>query len=96
MINPHLRPRDARGPRVVKTLVPLSKGSVAVYSGTRVRQAFAEVTQDMNLYKSAKLGLLFQAIYQQGKKDGAREVNDLFERMMKTIPHKNPGQPKKK
>jgi hypothetical protein len=96
MFHPSLRPTHAGGPRVVKTLVPFSKGSIAVYSGTRVRQAFTEVTQDMNIYKGAKLGLLFQAIYEQGKKDGAREVNDLFERMMKTIPHKNPGQPRKK
>ena len=82
--------------RVVKTLVPLPKGSVPVYFGTRIAQALHEVTVDMNLYKGVRLGELLQAVYEQGKKDGARQVKDSFEHMMKQIPHKNPGQPKKR
>lgn len=83
-------------PRVVKTLVPLPKGQIPVYFGTRIAQALAEVTVDMTLYKGVRLGELLQAVYEQGKKDGARKVKDSFEHMMTQIPHKNPGQPKKK
>jgi len=82
-------------PRVVKTLVPLPKGSVPVYFGTRIVQALREVTVDLTLYKGVRLGELLQAVYEQGKKDGARRVKDSFGHMMKQIPHKNPGQPKK-
>lgn len=83
-------------PRVVKTVVPLPKGSVPVYFGARIAQALHEVTVDMTLYKGVRLGELLQAVYEQGKKDGARQVKDSFEHMMKQIPHRNPGQPKKK
>jgi hypothetical protein len=87
---------NAKKPRVVKILVPLPNGQVPVYFGTRIAQALHEVTVDMTLYKGVRLGELLQAVYEQGKKDGARQVRDSFERMMKQIPHKNPGQPKKK
>jgi hypothetical protein len=83
-------------PRVVKALVPLPKGPVPVYFGTRILKALHEVTLDMTLYKGVRLGELLQAVYEQVKKDGARQVKDSFDHMMKQIPHKNPGQPKKK
>jgi len=35
------------------------------------------------------------ALYQQGKKDGARDVFEAVDGMKKTIKHRNPGQPKK-
>jgi hypothetical protein len=84
-----------KNPRCVKTLVPLSKGSIAVYAGVRVSNALEEVTASMDLYQGVKLTQLFEAVYEQGKKDGARDVRDSFAVMMKTIPHLNPGQPKK-
>jgi len=83
-------------PRYVKTLVPLSKGEVSVYAGVRVSNALHEVTVDMDFYKGVKLAELLEAVYQQGKKDGARGVRDSFEKMMKQIPHLNPGQPRKR
>lgn len=88
--------QTVKKPRVVKTLVPLPKGDVPVYFGTPVAEAFREVTVDMTLYKGVRLGQLLQAVYEQGKKDGARQVRDGFESMMKKIPHKNPGQPRKR
>jgi hypothetical protein len=86
------KPKKAR---VVKTLVPLPKGSVPVYFGSRIAEALHEVTVDLTLYKGVRLGQLLQAVYEQGKKDGARQVKETFDNMMKNIPHKNPGQPKK-
>jgi hypothetical protein len=82
-------------PRVVKTLVPLPSGTIAVYFGTRVASALKEVTVDMNLYKGVRLGELIEAVYLQGRKDGAREVKTSFDALMKTIPYRNPGKPKK-
>lgn len=83
-------------PRVVKTLVPLPQGTVPVYFGKHVAEALHEVTVDMTLYKGVRLGQLLQAVYDQGSKDGARNVKESFDKMMKAIPHRNPGKPKKK
>jgi hypothetical protein len=47
-------------------------------------------------YQGSKISDLFGAIYEQGKKDGAKLVRDSFERMMIEIPHQNPGRPGKK
>jgi hypothetical protein len=82
--------------RVVKTIVSLPKGQVPVYFGSCVAQALREVTVDMNLYSGVRLGELLQALYEQGKKDGARRVKESFDQMMKQIPHMNPGKPKKR
>ena len=82
-------------PRYVKTNIQLTSGVVPVYAGVRVAEALHEVTKDMSLYKGVRLTQLLEAVYRQGTKDGARVVRDSFENMMKTIPHQNPGQPKK-
>ena len=83
-------------PRAVKTLIPLAKGEVPVYAGVRVAHALQEVTADMDVYKGVRLTQLLEAVYLQGKKDGARAVRDSFEVMMRDIPHLNPGQPRKR
>ena len=88
--------KRSKRPRSVKTLIPLSKGSVAVYAGVRVAHALHEVTADMDFYRGVRLAELLEAVYQQGKKDGARLVRESFEGMMKQIPHLNPGQPRKR
>ncbi|MFZ3277617.1 MAG: hypothetical protein WA182_12010 [Candidatus Sulfotelmatobacter sp.] len=87
----------AKKPRYVKTLVPLSRNNeLSVYAGVRVRNAMRDVTEKMDVYQGGKLLVVLEAVYQQGKKDGARTVQQSFETMMKDIPHLNPGQPKKK
>jgi len=84
-------------PRYVRTDIAVSGNqSIRVYAGERVATALHEVTADMDLYKGVRLAQLFEAVYQQGTKDGARIVRDSFDKMMGKIPHKNPGQPKKK
>lgn len=70
--------------------------TIAVYAGTRVAEAFREITFDMDVYEGVRLSQLLDALYQQGKKDGAREVSDAFHGLMDKIPHRNPGQPKKR
>lgn len=83
------------------TNVPLTDGKhVKVYASPRVSKALGHVTEDMNLFKGVKLAQVFEAVYAQGKKDGARaafdEVSKGFRDAQKKIPHKRPGRPKKK
>lgn len=86
----------AKKPRYVRTAITLSNSIVPIYAGVRVAHALHEVTENISLYKGVRLAQLLEAVYHQGKKDGARTVRDSFENMMKKIPHQNPGQPKKK
>lgn len=74
----------------------MSLGVVPVYAGVKVAHAFREVTAEMDLYRGVRLSELLEAVYIQGKKDGARSVQESFQEMMLDIPHKNPGQPKKR
>lgn len=86
-------------PRYKKNIVPLSKQNVAVYATPKISAAL-EVINDMSLFEGVKMTQLLEAIYEQGKKDGARSAIDAIEvkvqEVVKAIPHKNPGQPKKK
>jgi hypothetical protein len=87
---------NGKKPRYVKTQIQLSKSIVPVYAGLKVAHALHEVTATMDLYHGVRLTQLLEAVYKQGKKDGARNVSESFKKMMKAIPHNNPGQPKKK
>ena len=86
-------------PRNVKNIIPLGSKEVAVYATPRVAKALEEVTEDMTLYHGVRLTQLMEAMYQQGKKDGAREafseLDDKLKEVKKAIPHRNPGKPKK-
>ena len=67
----------------VKTLVPLSKNDkLALYTGVKVKNAWDDATAELDVYEFGKLTLVLEAIYQQGKKDGARTVQQSFETMM--------------
>jgi len=88
--------KKAKKPRYIRTNIPMSTGIVPVYAGVHVAHALHEVTKNMDLYQGVKLTQILEAVYSQGKKDGARKVGESFEKMMLEIPHNNPGQPKKK
>jgi len=83
-----------------KNLIDLGNKELTVYASPRISTAMEIVTEDMTLMKGAKLSLIFDAIYEQGKKDGARSAIENFRKKMKEIeneiPHRNPGKPKKK
>ncbi len=87
-------------PRVVKNIIPLGSKEVAVYATPRVAKALEDVTEDMTLYHGVRLAQVMEAMYEQGKKDGAREafseLDDKLKEVKKAIPHRNPGKPKKK
>jgi hypothetical protein len=80
--------------------IQLPNEVVTVYASPKVSDALKEVVKDLSLYQGVKLGQLFEAIYNQGKKDGARHafeaVSEKVIEAEKLVPHKNPGKPKKK
>ncbi|QPC31691.1 hypothetical protein IS481_00445 [Caldimonas thermodepolymerans] len=53
----------------------------------------------MTLYHGVRLSQVLEAVYTQGKKDGARtafeELDKKIREVHKAVPHKNPGKPKK-
>lgn len=93
-------PAKAKGaPRYQKNLIPVQSGHVAVYASPRVSRALHEITEDMTLYHGVRLSQVLEAVYTQGKKDGARtafeELDKKIREVHKAVPHKNPGKPKK-
>ena len=86
-------------PRNIKNVIPVASGELSVYASPRISRALTEVTEDMTLYHGVRLTQIFESIYNQGKKDGARdafsEIDKKVKEAEKAIPHRNPGQPKK-
>ena len=87
------------GARYLAIRVPLKNGVVKVYASPRIRQALEELLKDKTLYEGVRLIQVLEAVYNQGKKDGARNAFEQTERKFieakKSISYKNPGQPKK-
>ena len=83
----------------IKNIIPGKKTEIVVYATPRLSAAIKDVTEDMTFYKGVKLQEILEYVYNQGKKDGAREVFDVMEKRFreaqKAIPHKLPGRPKK-
>lgn len=86
--------------RYKKNLIPISGDRIAVYASPELSSAFASVTKGMTLFKGVKLAQLLEAVYEQGKKDGARAafntVAGKISEARTLVPHDNPGTRKKK
>lgn len=87
--------------RYKKINVPLnSAGNVAVYASPKVSDALSELIDDMSVYKGVRLSQVLEAVYEQGKKDGAADafgrIEGAVEAAQKAIPHRRPGRPRKK
>ena len=67
-----------------------------MYFGSKISNAFKEVTEDMPIYKGVRLWQFLEAVYDQGLKDGARRVFEEVDKLRPSILHKNPGRPRKK
>jgi hypothetical protein len=78
-----------------RTDIKLVNTTIAVYSGKRVAEALALITDRMKLFEGVKLSQILEAVYDQGKKDGARAVFEAVDAVKSQIPHRHPGQPKK-
>lgn len=88
---------SSRGYKTVT--VQLAKTELALRGSQKLVHAVRTLTDDMSLYEGVKFGQILEAVYAQGKKDGARaafdEVDSGLKKAMKAIPHKNPGRPRK-
>ena len=86
--------------RYVANPIKLGNHTVKVYASPKVGHALNAVTKDMTFYQGVKLLQLLEAVYEQGKKDGARNAFDTLQEKVleaeKLVPHKNPGKPRKK
>ncbi len=76
--------------------VELTDGPIALYVGSKVRSALDEITTDMTLYHGVRLAEVMQAVYNQGQKDGRKEVVEQMDGIKATLNYLPPGQPKKK
>lgn len=89
-----------RGYRTIS--VDVKGDDVSVYTSARVADALKEITEDKDLYHGVRLMQVMEAVYLQGKKDGAREVFEEIDSGLaatvtaakKAIPHGKPGRPR--
>lgn len=88
-----------RGYRTIKIELPRTDEIAAVYTSARVADALREITEDASLYHGVRLVQVMEAVYQQGKKDGAREAFEEVDRglaeVRSLVPHGRPGRPRK-
>lgn len=86
-----------RGYRTIK--LELKQGTaIPVRAAPRVADAMKEITAKSTLYEGVRLTQVMEAMYLQGKKDGAREAFEQIEKGMaeakRRIPHRGPGRPR--
>ncbi|MNX57547.1 hypothetical protein D3C86_883640 [compost metagenome] len=87
-------------PRYVNNRVSIGDHKIDVYATPKLGHALEALTEDMSLYEGVKFEQILKAVYEQGKKDGARAAFDAIQGKVaeaeKAIPHRNPGKPKGK
>uniref|UniRef100_UPI000D408826 hypothetical protein n=1 Tax=unclassified Variovorax TaxID=663243 RepID=UPI000D408826 len=85
-------------PRYVKNQISIGNEKVEVYATPKLGHALEALTEDMTLYEGVKFEQLLKALYEQGKKDGARAAFEAIQGKVaeaeKAVPHRNPGKPK--
>ena len=89
-----------RGYRTIRLELEKRDAPVPVYTSARVADALAKIRAEATLYEGVKLMQVLEAIYEQGRKDGARSAFEELERaqaqVRRRIPHQKPGRPKKR
>ncbi len=87
-----------RGYRTIS--LQLKRTHVPVRASPRVADALQELSANMDLYQGVKLRQVLEAVYMQGKKDGALEAFEQVDAGVaaakKQIPHRGPGRPRLK
>ncbi|HWR35884.1 MAG TPA: hypothetical protein VN622_08465 [Clostridia bacterium] len=79
-----------------KVTLDMPNRQLALYTGAKVQHALQEVTMNMDVYQGVRLGEVLEAVYQQGLKDGRREIIEQFEQnITKKVKYLPPGQPRK-
>ena len=82
-------------PKYKKFAVELPTGPLTLYAGKKVLNALEEVTINMTLYQGVRLGEVMKAVYQQGLKDGRREIIEQFDIIKKNAKYLPPGRRRK-
>jgi hypothetical protein len=86
--------------RSVANKVKLLNKEVTVYASPKVGRAVNDLMSELPLFEGVKLAQLMEALYEQGRKDGARAAFEVVENKVieaeRLVPHKNPGKPKKR
>jgi sulfate adenylyltransferase subunit 1 (EFTu-like GTPase family) len=86
-----------RGYRTVRLPVKSADTDVVpVRMSPRRADALEEMIKSMSLFHGVKLLDIMEAVYDQGRKDGARAAFDALDNVKKTIPHRAPGRPRKR
>ena len=83
-------------PRYQKFDIQLTKGPLTLYASPKILSALTEVTTGMTLYEGVRLGQVLKAVYEQGLKDGRREIIEQFDQIRKAAKYLPPGRPKGK
>jgi len=83
------------------TKVPMAlpkAGSISLFTNGTVAAAIKRFAEDATLFDAVKMHQVFEAMYIQGKRDGAREAFSEIDLGMaaakKLVKHKNPGRPR--
>jgi hypothetical protein len=91
------KPKGA--PRNKKNVIEANDSKITIYASPKISKAM-EIILDMKVFEGVKVLGIIEAAYNQGKKDGARNAFDHIQTgitaAQKAVPHKNPGQPKKR
>lgn len=70
----------------------------SVYTSPKVAKALQDVLAEANIYDGVRIGQILEAVYKQGKKDGAREafqeLEQRFAAAKRQVDHARPGRPK--
>jgi hypothetical protein len=88
-------PSKTHKPKYVKIDFDLAHGPLSVYASPKILTALKEVTADLTLYHGVRLMEILGAVYQQGLKDGRRDVVTQIESMKTNLNYLPPGRPKK-
>lgn len=76
--------------------VELASGPLTLYASPKILSALNEVTTNMTLYKGVRLAEVMGAVYEQGLRDGRRDVIERFATIEKAMKYLPSGQLKKK
>lgn len=74
--------------------IQLVEGPLTLYASPGVLAALDEVTTEMSLYKGVRLAQVLKAVYEQGRKDGRRDVIEQMDDIKKATNYLPPGRPK--
>lgn len=83
-----------RGYRTIR--IPVKREQVAIYTSPRAADALAEIVAKASLYEGVRLTQVMEAVYLQGRKDGARSVFEQIDGVKRVTPHQRPGRPRTK